>query len=168
MPSPPKPSPLLSQLPFLPCQIDMCLLHDSQPGQQRLQVTLTGHIVIQGLVQQNPEINLSVLCWLYPTLAWFDLCRTHSNDLGIQFSWQGWWRRLDSKETMEGVHGTCCYQLGVKGNKNPYAAHTYTWPHKPINHNPSIYPKGTEKVLPSSTDKKQHTQPKPQHWLHEQ
>lgn len=41
-----------SQTPFhltLPDQVDVGFLHDLQPGQQGLQVILTGNIVIQGL-----------------------------------------------------------------------------------------------------------------------
>lgn len=43
---------------LLPCQMDMGFLHDSQPGKQRLQVILTGQVVIQGLGMSNGLLSL--------------------------------------------------------------------------------------------------------------
>lgn len=51
----------------LPCQVNMCFLHDSEPGQQRLQVVLTGQVVIQGLRTRDVRLDLmpKFPLWLY-------------------------------------------------------------------------------------------------------
>lgn len=36
---------------------------------------------------------------------------THSDDLGIELSWQAGHAGLGAEEAVEGLHGTCCHQL---------------------------------------------------------
>lgn len=44
---------------LLPRQVNVCFLHDSEPSQQRLQVVLTGQVVIQSLRIRNGILALN-------------------------------------------------------------------------------------------------------------
>lgn len=68
----------------LPRQMNVCFLHDSEPGQHRLQVVLTGQVVIQSLGMGNgDEFSHHTLHDDFGTLV---LCVfSHRDDLCVEF-----------------------------------------------------------------------------------
>lgn len=103
----------------LPRQVDVCLLHDSQPGQQRLQVVLTGQVVVQSLrIKKRLHVFHTTFCTLSHALIFFALA--HRDDLRVEFWGERGSVRLPTEQLMEGLHGTRRHQLQPETQRADY------------------------------------------------
>lgn len=91
--------------------MNVCFLHDGEPGQQGLQVILAGQVVVQRLRRITLQPYTLYVCDCGP---WTCMFLSHRNDLRVEFCRESRSVRLPAEQPVKSLHSARRYQLWQK------------------------------------------------------